>query len=196
MLSLSNVISSSRMFRSFWQGSFLKTFRHMSKVSSTFEVVHPQKVSSQIQFDSLTVPLPPYAKTGQPPALSSQYEPEIKSPEAIEKMRNSCRLAKKILDSVKDIIRVGQTTEEIDKFVHQMSIDNNAVSQNNICTYTFLEFNVSGNNKLISLVAFYNMWLKKLNSYYRKLIKLETIFRKCNLFNSALTVYFCVLFKS
>jgi hypothetical protein len=40
------------------------------------------------------------------------------------------------------------------------------------------------------------MWLKKLNSYYGKLIKLETIFRKCNLFNSDLAVNFCVLFKS
>ena len=134
MISSLAVISSSKMFRSLWQHSFSfpKTIRRQISKAATFEVVLPQKVSAQIKFDSLNVPLPPYAKTGQPPALSGQTEPEIKSPEAIEKMRKSCKLAKNILESVSDIIRVGQTTEEIDKFVHRMSIENNAVSWNDM----------------------------------------------------------------
>jgi len=61
--------------------------------------------------------------------LANQHEPEIKSPEAIAKMRTSCQLAKKILDSVADIVWVGVTTDEIDKFVHHMTISNNAVRQ-------------------------------------------------------------------
>ena len=93
----------------------------------SYEVVSPHRVSPQISFDSLSVPLPLYAKTGTPPPLANQHEPEIKSPEAIAKMRTSCQLAKKILDSVADIVRVGVTTDEIDKFVHHMTISNNAV---------------------------------------------------------------------
>lgn len=104
----------------------------------SYEVVTPHKVSPQISFDCLSVPLPPYAKSGIPPPLANQHEPEIKSPEAIAKMRTSCQLAKKILDNVADIVRVGVTTDEIDKFVHQMTISNNAVRHSHYIMVSFV----------------------------------------------------------
>ena len=101
--------------------------RSFSSVAK-FDVVKPQKVTSQISADDLlSVPLPPYARTGIP--LDSRLrEPEIKDVESIVKMRRSCDVAKKILESVEEKIQVGVTTDEIDKFVHNLSLSFNAVS--------------------------------------------------------------------
>jgi methionyl aminopeptidase len=100
--------------------------RSYSQLAHNFQIVVPQKVSPQISSLNLSVPLPPYAKFGMPPDCAFK-DPEIKDEESIKKMRNSCRLAKRILDCAGDIIKPGITTDAIDKFVHEMAISNNAV---------------------------------------------------------------------
>ncbi|KAM7354225.1 methionine aminopeptidase 1D, mitochondrial [Cochliomyia hominivorax] len=52
--------------------------------------------------------------------------PEIKTNSQIEKMRESCKLASNILKSCHDIVKVGITTDEIDKYVHEKIISENA----------------------------------------------------------------------
>ncbi|CAL9038049.1 unnamed protein product [Musa banksii] len=47
---------------------------------------------------------------------------EIKTPEQIELMRETCRIAREILDAAACIIRPGITTDEIDEVVHQATI--------------------------------------------------------------------------
>uniref|UniRef100_A0A336LZH3 Methionine aminopeptidase n=1 Tax=Culicoides sonorensis TaxID=179676 RepID=A0A336LZH3_CULSO len=51
---------------------------------------------------------------------------EIKTPEQIKGMRESCQLAAKILNSVPSILKPGLTTDQIDEFVHENSIKSNA----------------------------------------------------------------------
>jgi len=50
----------------------------------------------------------------------------IKTPEQIDGIRKSCQLTKEILDMVENQITEGITTEEINKWVHQFTIDKNA----------------------------------------------------------------------
>lgn len=51
---------------------------------------------------------------------------EIKNSEQIIKIRKSCKLAAKILQSCKKIVKPGVTTDEIDKFVHNSIISHEA----------------------------------------------------------------------
>lgn len=53
-------------------------------------------------------------------------EPEIKNHEQIQHMRDSGKLAAKILKSCGDIIKIGITTDDIDAFVHESIIAANA----------------------------------------------------------------------
>ncbi|XP_060850577.1 methionine aminopeptidase 1D, mitochondrial [Rhopalosiphum padi] len=81
--------------------------------------------------DHRTVPeyvtLPSYAKTG---AVVDEPDhncpPEIQNRGQIEMLRQSCKLAKFVLDSAKDRLTVGATTDDVDRFVHDLIIDNNA----------------------------------------------------------------------
>lgn len=67
---------------------------------------------------------PSYFDTSMPPP--GPDEPEIKTEAQIKKMRDSCRLARFMLDSVGKYIKVGCTTDEIDAVVHSLAINNNA----------------------------------------------------------------------
>ncbi|URE39442.1 Heat shock protein [Musa troglodytarum] len=51
-----------------------------------------------------------------------QYIVEIKTPEQIERMRETCRIAREVLDAAARIIQPGITTDEIDEVVHQATI--------------------------------------------------------------------------
>ncbi|KAI9207100.1 peptidase M24, structural domain-containing protein [Polychytrium aggregatum] len=64
------------------------------------------------------------AHTGRP--LVFLPEPEIKSSEAIAKMKASCQLAKKILQIASEAAREGVTTNEIDRIAHDQIITHNA----------------------------------------------------------------------
>lgn len=52
---------------------------------------------------------------------------EIKTPREIQAMRDACRLAADTLARVGAIIRAGITTEEINEFVHQDTLDKGAI---------------------------------------------------------------------
>ncbi|XP_055851578.1 methionine aminopeptidase 1D, mitochondrial [Episyrphus balteatus] len=68
---------------------------------------------------------PPYYFKYMPPG-NTIGEVEIKSSEQIYRLRASCKLAAKILHSCEDIVKVGNTTDDIDAFVHEKIIAANA----------------------------------------------------------------------
>ena len=63
---------------------------------------------------------PPYAATGMVPRLE---EGRVKSPEVIERMRVAGAAAKEILRRAGEIVRPGITTDDIDIFVHDLTIE-------------------------------------------------------------------------
>ena len=80
-------------------------------------VISPMRsVPSHIQ-------LPPYALTGSAPRWS---EPRIKTPEIIERMRHACTMAADILRLAGELVRPGITTDEIDVFVHDLTVERGA----------------------------------------------------------------------
>lgn len=66
---------------------------------------------------------PPYADTGALPEWID--EPQIHDAEGIAKMRAAGQLAAKVLEYAGTLAKPGVTTDEIDKAVHQMILDNN-----------------------------------------------------------------------
>jgi methionyl aminopeptidase len=66
---------------------------------------------------------PPYAETGRPPRWN---EPAIKSPELIERMRRAGALAADVLRRAGEQVAPGVTTDEIDAFVHEYTIEHGA----------------------------------------------------------------------
>ncbi|SPQ98449.1 Methionine aminopeptidase [Plasmodiophora brassicae] len=69
---------------------------------------------------------PDYAETGVPRTelqKRGDTKIEIKTPEQVEGMRKVCRLAREVLDIAARAVRVGVTTEEIDKIVHAACIE-------------------------------------------------------------------------
>lgn len=66
---------------------------------------------------------PPYAETGTPERWD---EPRVKSPEIIERMRDAGRMAAEVLRLAGDAVRAGVTTDEIDAYVHQLTIERGA----------------------------------------------------------------------
>lgn len=71
------------------------------------------------------IPKPEYYYQHMAPGFTLG-EPEIKNSEQIQNMRNSCKLAARILRSCSEIIKVGITTDDIDVFVHDSIISANA----------------------------------------------------------------------
>ena len=63
---------------------------------------------------------PSYADTGQ---IIRWSEQRVKTPEIIERMRHAGTLAAEILRLAGEMVRPGITTDEIDAFVHQITID-------------------------------------------------------------------------
>jgi len=62
---------------------------------------------------------PPYADG----PVTRWAEPRVKSPEIIEKMRRACTAAAEILAAAGAEVRPGVTTDEIDAFVHDLTIE-------------------------------------------------------------------------
>ena len=70
-----------------------------------------------------TIARPPYAETGIPPRWN---EPLVKSPELIERMRRAGALAAEVLRLAGEQVAPGVTTDEIDVFVHDLTIERGA----------------------------------------------------------------------
>jgi methionyl aminopeptidase len=66
---------------------------------------------------------PPYAETGIPPRWN---EPMVKSPEIIERMRRAGALAADVLRQAGEQVAPGVTTDAIDAFVHELTIERGA----------------------------------------------------------------------
>ncbi|KAK8694737.1 hypothetical protein V6N13_072282 [Hibiscus sabdariffa] len=67
---------------------------------------------------------PPYVKTRMAPGIATG--PEVHDLEGIERMRASGRLAAQVLNYAGTLVKPGITTDEIDKAVHEMIINNGA----------------------------------------------------------------------
>ncbi|XXG40559.1 hypothetical protein AAC387_Pa01g1244 [Persea americana] len=67
---------------------------------------------------------PPYVNSRQPPGIASG--PELHDEKGIECMRASGRLAAQVLEYAGTLVNPGIKTDDIDKAVHQMIIDNGA----------------------------------------------------------------------
>ncbi|CAD6254020.1 unnamed protein product [Miscanthus lutarioriparius] len=68
---------------------------------------------------------PDWALDGIPkiePDSDLQKRVEIKTPELIERMRETCRIAREVLDAAARVIKPGITTDEIDRVVHEETI--------------------------------------------------------------------------
>lgn len=91
-------------------------------------MVKPWKVSSQQRIIPSNIQKPDYAESGQVSSVKfvGQDKVEIKNKNEITHMRNSCKLAKWILDQARNYIQSGRTTEELDNIIHEMIISNGA----------------------------------------------------------------------
>ncbi len=82
------------------------------------------KVTKGVVSPMRTVPphilRPPYAETGRPPRRG---EDPIRSPETIQRMRRAGHAAAELLRRAGELVRPGVTTEEIDVFVHELTIE-------------------------------------------------------------------------
>jgi len=66
---------------------------------------------------------PSYADSGEPVVWD---EPRVKSPEIIERMRHAGKVAAEVLALAGEFVRPGITTDEIDEYVHGLSIERGA----------------------------------------------------------------------
>ncbi|XP_020592893.1 methionine aminopeptidase 1D, chloroplastic/mitochondrial [Phalaenopsis equestris] len=85
--------------------------------------LRPGKVSPRLHVPE-HIQKPPYVLYRQSSGISSG--PEIHDMKGIEGMRASGRLAAQVLEYAGSLVNPGLTTDEIDKAVHQMIIDNGA----------------------------------------------------------------------
>ncbi|XP_050282088.1 methionine aminopeptidase 1A-like isoform X1 [Quercus robur] len=71
------------------------------------------------------IELPDWAADGIPktePNSDLQHVVEIKTPDQIERMRETCRIGREVLDAAARVIQPGVTTDEIDRVVHDATI--------------------------------------------------------------------------
>ncbi|XP_057980012.1 methionine aminopeptidase 1A isoform X2 [Malania oleifera] len=86
--------------------------------------LRPYPISSK-RIVPANIDQPDWATDGVPkvePNSDLQHVVEIKTPEQIARMRETCRIAREVLDAAAQMIRPGVTTDEIDKVVHEATI--------------------------------------------------------------------------
>ncbi|KAI9347790.1 peptidase M24, structural domain-containing protein [Zopfochytrium polystomum] len=69
---------------------------------------------------------PEYAANGQPLTemrLRGSTQIEVLKPEEIEKMRTVCRISREVLEEGKKAVKVGVTTDEIDRVIHEACLE-------------------------------------------------------------------------
>ncbi|XP_044745509.1 methionine aminopeptidase 1D, mitochondrial [Coccinella septempunctata] len=108
--------------RSFLVNS-VKYFCNESIKFGRYNLVKPGNVSRSLSIPEC-IPKPSYYLTGVPSETLNSID--IKDHKQILQMKKACRLAANILKSVSQHIKIGQTTDEIDKFVHKLTIENKA----------------------------------------------------------------------
>ncbi|KAJ1527237.1 hypothetical protein ONE63_008763 [Megalurothrips usitatus] len=106
---------------------YLKDFLLWQKEKNfgRYSVVKPGNVSEQERHVPVHIPKPSYFEGGIPLAIPFSV-PEIKDECAISGMRKACQLARKILEEVGKEAKIGRTTDELDSFAHELTINANA----------------------------------------------------------------------
>jgi len=98
-----------------------------SKNFGKFEKVMPEDVTDVERKIPDHIEKPDYWQTGHPTInYSNPKSIEIKQPAAVAKMRRACELARKVLDAAAAMVKPGITTEEIDDFVFNYTIQHGA----------------------------------------------------------------------
>ncbi|XP_066986470.1 methionine aminopeptidase 1D, mitochondrial isoform X2 [Macrobrachium rosenbergii] len=115
MLNMSSV--SNHIKRNLWDIFKRNHFGDYVVLENVEEVCESGHVPSHIR-------CPPYAKTGHP--LDGPRVPEVKAEWQVEAMRESCHLARSIMNTVGETIQAGMTTEDIDALVHKRVIESGA----------------------------------------------------------------------
>jgi len=91
--------------------------------------VRPGNVSPRITPDKFPkhIKLPDYAETGIPvseqAAKKAATQIIVHTPEQIQKVRKSCRLGREVLDIAGKMVKAGVTTAEINRVVHEATIE-------------------------------------------------------------------------
>ncbi|BDA42409.1 Methionine aminopeptidase 1D, mitochondrial [Coccomyxa sp. Obi] len=99
----------------------LLSIREKPSVNST-ALLRPHKVSPRLAVPP-HIPRPPYVDTGENPWFD---DIQVHDAEGIQKMRAAGRLAADVLEHAGTLVKAGVTTDEIDKAVHKMIIENGA----------------------------------------------------------------------
>jgi len=111
-------------------GGFAGALRDLQ--TATFDyagTVKPGKTSPQkVVLQEQGISIPDYAQDGMPKNKSMMlpWVIEVKTPEEIEKMKVSGRIARQVLDIAGQAVRVGMTTDEIDELVHEETLKRGA----------------------------------------------------------------------
>lgn len=108
------------------------TVSHQAK-KPKFSVVKPATLSPLRSVPD-HIAKPKYADTAGQSILNMLFaetapksqEPEIKTAEQIQGMKDACKLAKELLLLAKEHVKVGVTTDELDRLVHEECIRKNA----------------------------------------------------------------------
>ena len=86
--------------------------------------LRPHPVSARLPVPD-SVERPPYVDAGGEVPYEDGYQVQD-TPEAVAAMRASGLFAARVLDAAGALVRPGVSTDEIDKFVHKMCVDNGA----------------------------------------------------------------------
>lgn len=102
-------------------------YRQFSKSFSTRKILPVRKGNVSAPLSVLGhIARPPYVITRQPQTMDMKRPFEIKPPEVIDNMRNTCRLGRKVMEFARTCVKVGITTDEIDKKVHEFIVKHDA----------------------------------------------------------------------
>lgn len=88
--------------------------------------LRPFPMTPQVQVTTKGIDLPDYAGHGVPVSEDSARTSkaiEIKTPEQIETLRRVCKLGREVLDIAGAALKVGVTSDAIDKIVHQACLE-------------------------------------------------------------------------
>ncbi|KAL0267715.1 UNVERIFIED_CONTAM: hypothetical protein PYX00_009906 [Menopon gallinae] len=119
-INLSHLLIQGKHFKSLFVCNFATRRNEFGK----YNIVMPEIVSEKLHVPRF-IPCPPYIRRTTRDDIVPKL-PEVKNSEEVEKMRKSCALAREVLDELGRHVKVGVTTDALDKIAHKMCIENNA----------------------------------------------------------------------
>ncbi|KAJ3071347.1 Methionine aminopeptidase 1 [Podochytrium sp. JEL0797] len=114
-------------FKANWATHKIKHIEHnpfpLHKFTGKLRPVYPLSAKREVPSD---IEKPDYAVTGDPISerkLRNSSMIEVLSDHDIERMRVVCRLGREVLEAAKAAVKVGVTTDEIDRVVHEACME-------------------------------------------------------------------------